>query len=51
MGWLRERGLISSWEDYRNLPAGVLHDARMVMYHESVKRQNDLKTLPRRGRR
>lgn len=51
MGWLKERGLISCWADYRNLPARVLHDARMVMYHEAVKRQSDLNQQTRRGRR
>lgn len=30
MAWLKEAGFISSYEDFINLPAGVLQDAFMV---------------------
>lgn len=55
MGWLHERGLVSCWQDYLDLPLGVLIDARMIMHHESIARQADLKKQqrprPRRGGR
>lgn len=36
MGWLREHGLISKYEDYLDLPMSVLEDARLLMEGEAV---------------
>lgn len=35
MRWLREHGVIASYDDYVGLPVIVLEDARMVMAAES----------------
>lgn len=39
MEWLREHGLISSYDDYVGLPACVLDDARLVMEWDVTRRQ------------
>lgn len=36
MGWLHSHGLISSYEEYVRLPAGVLADAQALMKAEAV---------------
>lgn len=35
MGWLRDHGLVSCYEDYLALPYAVLEDARLLMEHEA----------------
>lgn len=36
MKWLREHGVISTYDDYAELPAMVLEDARLVMEAEAI---------------
>ncbi len=36
MRWLREHGLISSYDDYVDLPVTVLDDARMLMEAQAM---------------
>lgn len=36
MRWLREHGLIATYDDYGHLPQSVLDDARLVMDVEAT---------------
>ena len=53
MNWLHDRGLISSYGDYVELPVTVLDDARILMDAElaQAKRAKTPKVRGRRGRR
>lgn len=46
--WLKERGLVSSYEDYLALPIGVVEDARIVMQAEQMKAKQDERLAARR---
>jgi hypothetical protein len=51
MGWLHERGLISSWRDYDEMPLRMWSDARMLMEHEAKAQQQQQKKPPAGRRR
>lgn len=36
IAWLKERGLVSCFEDYLRLPVAVLEDARMLLEGEAL---------------
>lgn len=36
MKWLRDRGLIASYDDYLGLPLTILEDAHLLMEAEAV---------------
>ena len=38
--WLKERGLVASYDDYWNLPAQVLEDARLLAEVEALVSQH-----------
>lgn len=39
IAWLKERGLVSSYEDYLRLPIAVLDDVRMLAEGEAQEAQ------------
>ncbi len=50
MTWLHEHGLVSCYEDYRELPMGVLEDARLVMVADFQDRDRKAQKAAARGR-
>jgi hypothetical protein len=49
MRWLREHGLISSYDDYLALPAAVLGDAQLLMEAEAVDAKRRREAASARG--
>jgi hypothetical protein len=41
MRWLKERGLVSSYDDYVGLPLTVLEDARLLMTAEEAQAKKE----------
>lgn len=50
MSWLHEHGLIANYDDYVDLPAAVLMDARLLMEAEMAERKRQAERAAREGR-
>ncbi len=48
MAAMKERGLISSYFDYRRLPIGVAQDFALLMEGEALKQQREANRAKRR---
>lgn len=51
MQWLRQHGVIATYDDYVALPLAVLEDCRMLMEHEAMLAERERAAARAGGRR